>query len=196
MPDQAAMPPAGAATAAVCAREVSDQDGDLPGMLFPHMAGLRVYRAEDTGEAVVISASCRAQPARCPRCGQQSSRVHGGYSRLVADGAAGADRVAGTQVPLLQLIVPGGHVCRAGSGLTSRYRRRSVPLTAMLAGSGLELAGRAGARLAGLLGIAVHPSSVLRLVAALPEPQVTAAPGVLGADDFALRKGRVHGPCW
>ena len=52
----------------------------------------------------------------------------------------------------------------------------------MLAGFGLELAGRAAARLAGLLGIAVHPSTVLRLLAALPEPQVTAAPGVLGVD--------------
>jgi Transposase, Mutator family len=39
---------------------------------------------------------------------------------------------------------------------------------AMLAGFGLELAGRAQARLAGLLGLAVHPSTVLRLVAACP----------------------------
>ena len=38
-------------------------------------------------------------------------------------------------------------------GVTVRYRRRSVPLLGMLAGFGLELAGRAGARLAGTLGI-------------------------------------------
>ena len=63
----------------------------------------------------------------------------------------------------------------------------------MLAGFGLELAGRAAARLAGTLGIAVHPSTVLRLVAAAPEPEVTAAPEVLGVDDFALAKGQVYG---
>jgi hypothetical protein len=43
-----------------------------------------------------------------------------------------------------------------------------LAMLAMLAGFGLELAGRAGARLAGTLGIAVHPSAVLRLVMALP----------------------------
>jgi hypothetical protein len=61
----------------------------------------------------------------------------------------------------------------------------------MLAGFGLELAGRAAARLAGQLGITVHPSTVLRLVAALPEPPVTAAPEILGVDDLTMRKGRV-----
>ncbi len=39
----------------------------------------------------------------------------------------------------------------------------------------------------------VHSSTVLRLVMALPDPPVTAAPQVTGVDDFALRKGRVYG---
>ena len=58
-------------------------------VLFPHLAGLRVHRVEDIVHAVVISASCRAGGACCPRCGQESARVHGGYSRVMADGAAG-----------------------------------------------------------------------------------------------------------
>ena len=86
--------------------------------------------------------------------------------------------------------MPGGHLRRAGRGLSERYRRHSVPLLGMLAGFGLELAGRAGARLAGTLGIAVHPSTVLRLVMALPDPPVSAAPQVTGVDDFALRRRR------
>ena len=78
-------------------------------------------------------------------------------------------------------------------GVSARYRRRSVPLLGLLAGFGLELAGRAAARLAGALGVPVHSSTVLRLVMALPDPLVTAAPQVTGVDDFALRKGQVYG---
>jgi transposase len=82
MPDPPAMPPDRA-------RMVSDHDEGLLALLFPHLAGLRVDRVEDTGDAAVISASCRSPSASCPRCGTESSQVHGGYSRVVADGAVG-----------------------------------------------------------------------------------------------------------
>ena len=152
---------------------------------------------EDTGDAVVIRARCRAAQARCPLCGAVSSRVHGGYARVVADGAAGGRPV------LIALSVrrfrcpepscPKATFAEQAEGVSQRYRRRSVPLLGMLAGFGLELAGRAAARLAGTLGVPVHSSTVLRLVMALPDPPVTAAPEVTGVDDFALRKGRVYG---
>ena len=189
------MPPAGTATAT--AWEVSGQDEALVAMLFPHLTRLRMHTVADAGGAVVISASCRAESACCPRCGQESSRVHGGYSRVVADGAAGGRPVLiALQVRRFRCLrpeCPAVTFVEQAEGVTGRYRRRSVPLTAMLAGFGLELAGRASARLALLLGIAVHPSTVLRLVKALPGPGVAGAPEVLGIDDFALRKGHVYG---
>ena len=67
-------------------------------LLFPQLARLRVHRVEDTGDAVVIRASCTGSSGCCPACGSVSARVHGGYSRTVADGAAGGR-------PLL-IIVP------------------------------------------------------------------------------------------
>jgi transposase len=177
--------------------EISGRGEELLLMLFPQLGGLRVEEVEDTGDAVVIRACCRAARARCPACGSVSSRVHGGYGRVVADGAAGGRPV------LIALAVrrfrcpepscPKVTFAEQAEGLSARYRRRSVPLLGMLAGFGLELAGRAGARLAGTLGVPVHSSTVLRLVMALPDPPVSAAPEVTGVDDFALRKGQVYG---
>ena len=192
------MLPAGPASSAVrVVWDVSEQGQLLLAVLFPHLAGLRVHRVEDAGDAVMIVASCQAGSACCPRCGQASARVHGGYARTVADGAA-----AGRPVLIVLQVrrfrcrnpqCPAVTFAEQAEGVSARYRRRSVPLLGMLAGFGLELAGRGAARLAGTLGIAVHPATVLRLVAAAPEPEVTAAPEVLGVDDFALAKGQVYG---
>jgi len=80
------MPSAGAAADRVL--EIPGQGEDLLLMLFPHLGGLRVERVEDAGDAVAIRARSREAQARCPACGTVSSRVHGGYARVMADGAA------------------------------------------------------------------------------------------------------------
>jgi transposase len=191
------MTPVPSLPAAARALDVSEEGGKLLALLFPQLAGLRVHRIEDSGDAVVISASCLASAERCPACGSLSARVHGGYSRTVADGAAGGRPVL-IILRVLRFLCTGPSCPKVtfamqADGLTSRYCRRSVPLTQMLTEFGLELAGRAGARLAGCLGIAVHPSTILRLIAALPGHEAGAAPEILGIDDFALRKGHVYG---
>ena len=191
------MPPAGAATAAGRVLEVCGRGEELLLMLFPHLRGLRILRVEDTGETVAIRACCRALRARCPSCGSVSARVHGGYSRVVADGAA-AGRPVLIVLAVRRFRCPDPACAKVtfaeqAEGVTVRYRRRSVPLLGMLAGLGLELGGRAGSRLAGALGVPVHSSTVLGLVMALPDPPVAAAPAVTGVDDFALRKGHVYG---
>ena len=191
------MPSALAGGASARWAEVPAQAGELLKTLFPHLSGLEVSQVADTGDAVVAFASVAGTQARCPGCGQPSSRVHGRYQRLVADGAAGGRPV------LIALSVrrfrcaapscPRATFVEQAEGLTGRYLRRTLPLRQLLARFGLELAGRAGARLAAALGIPVHSSTLLRLVMALPDPVITAAPQVTGVDDFALRKGHVYG---
>jgi transposase len=185
------MPPA-----AGC-REVSGEAASLLALLFPQLAGLRVSRVADTGEAVVVFASTAAPRACCPRCGRPSARVHGRYGRMLACGAAGGR-------PLLIALTVRRFLCREPScaavtfaeqaeGLTGRRLRRTLPLRELLAAFGVELAGRAGARLAAVLGVPVHRTTVLRLVMARPVPEAATAPRVLGVDDFARRKGHVYG---
>jgi transposase len=121
--------------------------------------------------------------------------VHSRYARRVADGAAGGRPVVICLT--VRRLFCGNPGCAAvtfaeqAEGLTGRYLRRSLPLLDLLTQVALALAGRAGARLAAMLGIAVHPLTLLRLVAALPGPDVSAAPQVLG-DGFAFRRGLVY----
>src|SRR5215472_14215025 len=192
LPTQSAirvMPPASV-------RAAAGRDAGLDDLL-PHLRGLLIGPVRCTAAGVVLEARSRLAGAACRACGTWSSRVHSGYVRGVQDGPLGGRPV------LIRLGVRrffcGNPACPMTTfaeqvdGLTARYRRRTLPLLALLAQVGLALAGRAGARLAAALGIGVHRSTLLALVAALPEPEMAAAPQILGVDDFALRRGRVYG---
>jgi transposase len=75
--------------------------------------------------------------------------------------------------------------------LTQPYARRTTPLRRTLEAITLALAGRAAARLANSLGLAVSRDSLLRMLRALPDPP-TATVTVLGIDDFATKRGQVY----
>jgi transposase len=155
-----------------------------------------VERVQQVEQGVQIWAHGRASTAACPHCGRASARVHSRYQRRLADAAVGGRRVV-IRLGMRRFFCD--HTdCRARTfteqipGLTTRYARRSPLLRRMLEAIGLALAGRAGARLAGALGLPASRTTLLRLIRALPDPEV-AEVAVLGVDDFAFRRGRVYG---
>ncbi|MFE3158494.1 ISL3 family transposase [Streptomyces sp. NPDC059221] len=168
----------------------------LKELLFPSIADVLVLSVDVDIEIVRVDAQCVANGALCPVCGVWSNRVHGSYLRFPADVPSGGRSV------VLQLRVRRFTCENMGCarrtfveqipGLTRRHGQRTERLRSTLAAVGLALAGRAGARIACILGMSVSRSTVLRLVDALPEPE-SPAPRVVGVDEYATRKGRHYG---
>ncbi|MFF9505087.1 ISL3 family transposase [Streptomyces sp. NPDC014656] len=168
----------------------------LEALLFPSVADVSVLSVDVCDEVVRVEARRTTDEALCPSCGCSSSRIHSSYLRFPADVPSAGRRV------VLCLRVRRFFCSDAACGrrtfveqmpgLTRRYSRWTERLRSTLALVGLALAGRAGARMAGVFGVPVSRSTVLRFVAALPEPNVS-APRVVGVDEYATRKGHVYG---
>ena len=164
-------------------------------MLLPHLAGVLVERVQRTGSGVLVWARVKAEDGVCPSCGGRSRRVHSRYDRGLADGS-----VAG-QPMVLRLQVrrffcdnddcPVRTFAEQVDGLTAKHARRTSLCRTALEHIGLALAGRAGSRLAARLGLVAGRSTLLRLVHALPVPEVGTV-AVLGVDDFAIARGRKY----
>jgi hypothetical protein len=154
-------------------------------LLFPHLDGLQVGKVEDAGSGVLVTARACGAEAACHRCGVSSGRVHSRYRRRLHDlGAGGRPVTINLEV---RRFFCGNAACELRTfaeqvpAVALRHQRRTPLLRSRLEAVALALAGRAGARLARVLGIAVSRVTLIRLIRALPDPgtgQVT----VLGVD--------------
>nr|WP_308802059.1 transposase family protein [Streptomyces polyasparticus] len=169
---------------------------NLLGIVFPHLSKVLVERVRVEDGVVRVKARTRRRVLRCPDCGVSSSRVHSWYQRHLADTAVGGRPVV-IDLAVRRLVCDAEDCTRRTfveqvAGLTIRYGRRTVALLEVVQAIALVLAGRAGARLAGILHIVVNRGTLLNALMALSDPSPR-SPRVLGVDDSATRRGRKYG---
>jgi transposase len=164
--------------------------------LLPHLTRLRLLASHRIAGVWHFDLSSRQRSAACPHCHHRSTAVHSSYRRTVADLP-----IAGTQV-LLHLQVRRFFCRRAAcpqrifaerfSRLVPVRSRHSVGVCNALGRVGFAVGSRAGARLAHALGLPGSSRTILRVIHRMPFP-LSAAPRVIGLDEWAWRRGRRFG---
>lgn len=132
----------------------------------------------------------------CPCCGMASGRVHSRYRRQVLD-------LPWQGLPVRILLRTRKFFCvkerckrkiftEQLPGTVDRYARRSSRSSESLRWLALALGGRAGSRLARKLGLLISGATLLRQLRRQSKPP-SAAPRVLGIDEWAWKKGHRYG---
>jgi hypothetical protein len=74
---------------------VSCADIPLIRVYLTNGSSLIVEGVEDAGDTIVVRAGTRDDPVACPRCGEETSRVHGYHGRTAADVPVDGRRCSG-----------------------------------------------------------------------------------------------------
>ncbi|MFJ2034307.1 ISL3 family transposase, partial [Streptosporangium sp. NPDC087985] len=165
---------------------------ELVSVVFSGLSPLVVEDVADEGEHIRVRARTPDGSVACPRCGAETTRVHGYHERSVADVPVDARRVL-VVVRIRRLVCPtrGCHQTFREQlpGVLERYQRRTPRLAGQIGAVVRELAGRAGTRVLSALAVRLSRHTALRLLLRLPLPLPRLqVPRVLGVDDFALRR--------
>jgi transposase len=168
----------------------------LASILLPDEWQLCINRIEEEDGVIVISALSTNSASPCPCCQTMSERVHSSYERHPADVP-----LAGCSVRLdiaIRRFFCDNDECERTifaermPSLIAPYARRTNRLAHQQRKVAFALGGEAGAVLLSIMGMAVSPDTLLRLIRKAPEPEVT-TPRVLGVDDWSKRKGHSYG---
>jgi transposase len=163
-------------------------------LLLPDPAVLALVSVEVNEETKIIEAFAKTtgSVAHCPVCGHAANRVHSHYVRILADLPCSGQRVR--FLVQVRRFWCKNTACKRVI-FTERlptcapaHARRTEKQAAVLCEVAFALGGKAGERIANLLGMETSHDTLLRLMQRSEQPVVT-APRILGLDDFAWKKG-------
>jgi transposase len=157
---------------------------------------LHVDRISFDGDLVTIHASTEGPAAECPLCEQPSRRLHGGYTRTLAD-------LPWCGTPVRLRVRVRKFFCDESScerrifaerleNIAGVYARGTDRRREALEWIAFALGGEAGARLARELGLLVSPDTLLKGIRGASRGHVEGL-RVLGVDDFGFRRGSASG---
>ena len=171
-------------------------DAEMLSSLLLLPDGMAIEAVYPTQTHLTVQVTCMYKSACCPLCQHSSERIHGRYSRTVADMPCGGRRVT------LALTVR-KFVCRTPDcprqifterlpALVQSYARMTNRLREALEALGFTTCAEAAECLAPKLGMAVTAPTLLRYmrVVSLALPQKVR---ILGIDDWAWKKGQTYG---
>jgi transposase len=165
----------------------------------PHLPNPEVWGCREIilqPKKILLEVYVASPDARCPICGQSSSRVHSRYLRVLADlpwhGTPVQLRVEVRRFFCMTSDCPRYIFVERLDNIARRYARKTVRLADALCSIGFSLGGEAGSRLAGQLGMSTSADTLLNLIRRVPSPRIF-APKVVGLDDWAWRRGLRYG---
>ena len=169
---------------------------DLYGGSFTIPEELRVDALSFDGGSVTINASTDNPAAHCPCCGQPSRRIHGRYTRTLADlpwcGVPVRLRVGVRKFFCDEPTCERKIFAERLENIAGVYARGTDRRKEALEWIAFALGGEAGARLARELGLLVSPDTLLNRIreASFSEGEDVR---VVGVDDFGFKRGNASG---
>lgn len=169
----------------------------IPQFILPSNVQLNADTIFSEPGVLQIGASVCQPSSTCPICSQTSKRVHSRYSRTLLDlpisGNLARVRLKARKFFCDNFECPRKVFTERFDCEIKPYYRRMLRSNDLLARMALELGGNTGAMISRYVGIPVSPSTVLRIVKKLDIQSKSLTSGIIGVDDWALKKGRTYG---
>jgi transposase len=165
-------------------------------LLLPVIAELQLLGVDFENARFLVEAKTTSQVVGCPRCQQQTERVHSYYWRKITD-------LPWAGFPVLLKLQVRRFFCRNEDCIQRVFCERLTPEVAAYARRtrrqqqhlqmlAVAMGGELTARLLPKLGLSGSPSMLLRLVRSIDAPSSHQL-RVIGVDDWAKRKGHNYG---